>query len=290
MGLGLVVLNYNDYETTINFINNIKGYKNIDKIVIVDNNSSNESVEKIKSVIDNRIELIESQENAGYGSGNNIGIKYLEKFDEIKYIGISNPDINFKESDIDDLLGLFERNDRISLLSGRIVENNRFASDGAWRLPTYKECLLQCIPLIDKIINKNLSYDESHYNGEYSIVDIIKGCFFIVKKDVFKDISGFDEKTFLYYEENIIGKKMKEKGYLIATLNCIDIYHMHGETINKSIDKLNRFNILGESRRVYVRDYLNVNKYGIVLYNNFNSIGLFIRKLIYILSDLVNKK
>ena len=39
MKTGIVILNYNDYETTKEMINNIKNYKSLDHIIIVDNNS-----------------------------------------------------------------------------------------------------------------------------------------------------------------------------------------------------------------------------------------------------------
>ena len=49
MSLGMVVLNYNDAETTIKFLNRISTYKNISKVIIVDNNSKDDSVESIKN-------------------------------------------------------------------------------------------------------------------------------------------------------------------------------------------------------------------------------------------------
>ena len=73
MALGIVVLNYNDYKTTIKFLEMIKEYKGISKVVVVDNNSTDESGERLKRYIDNRVVLLEAKENRGYGAGNNIG-------------------------------------------------------------------------------------------------------------------------------------------------------------------------------------------------------------------------
>ena len=42
MSLGMVVLNYNDAETTMKFLNKISTYENISKVVIVDNNSKDD--------------------------------------------------------------------------------------------------------------------------------------------------------------------------------------------------------------------------------------------------------
>ncbi len=48
MKTGLVIINYNDYENTINLTEEVSKYTSIDEIVIVDNNSSNYDIEKVK--------------------------------------------------------------------------------------------------------------------------------------------------------------------------------------------------------------------------------------------------
>ena len=76
MKTGIVILNYNDSENTIKMIEQIKDYKCFSKIVIVDNCSTDDSVEKITPYIRNHIVLLEAKKNKGYASGNNIGLKY----------------------------------------------------------------------------------------------------------------------------------------------------------------------------------------------------------------------
>ena len=57
---GLVVLNYNDYKTTIKLIKMIKDYKSIDLIVIVDNCSTDKSYKKINEYKE-KIELLKAE-------------------------------------------------------------------------------------------------------------------------------------------------------------------------------------------------------------------------------------
>ena len=104
MKTGIVILNYNDYENTIKMIRQIENYKCLSKIVIVDNHSSDESVEKIKPLTSKRIVLLESKDNKGYASGNNLGLKYLEKETECELAIISNPDVEVEESVIEELI------------------------------------------------------------------------------------------------------------------------------------------------------------------------------------------
>ena len=50
MKLGMCIVNYNDYETTKTLIDNVKNYKCLDKIVIVDNKSTDDSLSKLRNV------------------------------------------------------------------------------------------------------------------------------------------------------------------------------------------------------------------------------------------------
>ena len=74
---GIVILNYNDYETTINMLNSIKDYDSLDHIVVVDNKSTDNSYEVLKPYESKKIDVIQSKSNKGYSYGNNVGIKYL---------------------------------------------------------------------------------------------------------------------------------------------------------------------------------------------------------------------
>ena len=78
MSLGIVILNYNDSDSTIELIERIKNYKILDLIVVVDNNSTDNSFELIKKYESDKIKVLKSNKNNGYGAGNNIGAKFLE--------------------------------------------------------------------------------------------------------------------------------------------------------------------------------------------------------------------
>ena len=59
MKAGIVILNYNDAENTIKMIEQIKEYTCLKKIVIVDNHSGDDSVERLKPYENEKIILLE---------------------------------------------------------------------------------------------------------------------------------------------------------------------------------------------------------------------------------------
>lgn len=72
MKVGIVIVNYNDSETTIKLLEMIKEYKILESIVVVDNNSTDNSYELLKKYENNKIKVVNSKINKGYGYGNNI--------------------------------------------------------------------------------------------------------------------------------------------------------------------------------------------------------------------------
>ena len=73
---GIVILNYNDSENTMLMLDDIKNYKILSAIIVVDNHSTDDSFKKLKKYENSKIKIIEAPENKGYAAGNNFGIKY----------------------------------------------------------------------------------------------------------------------------------------------------------------------------------------------------------------------
>ncbi|MEG1301815.1 MAG: glycosyltransferase, partial [Erysipelotrichaceae bacterium] len=105
MTTGFIIINYNDSKTTIELLNNILNYGCINEIVVVDNNSKDDSLIQLKKYQSNRITILSSKLNNGYGAGINIGAKYLiNKYGDCNLI-VSNSDVIIKnESDLVTLL------------------------------------------------------------------------------------------------------------------------------------------------------------------------------------------
>jgi hypothetical protein len=95
--ISIIILNYKGFKDTIECLKSLKkiSYSNFD-ILIVDNASPNESVEKIRE-FDKNIKLIEVKENNGFAAGCNIGFKKVFQ-QAADYALLLNPD-TFVEKD-----------------------------------------------------------------------------------------------------------------------------------------------------------------------------------------------
>ena len=123
------------------------------------------------------------------------------------------------------------------------------------------------INYVGRLFKKKQLYPQEHYIGKSSKVDIVSGCFFIIRKDVFEKIDFFDEKLFLYYEENVIARKIQNIGMDIIVRNDVTIIHNHSVSINKTYNKIRKFK---RSQRYFHKKYNNVGPFGMgALYTSY---------------------
>lgn len=284
--VGIVILNYNDFEETSNFVNEIKDYKVLDEIVVVDNSSTDNSFNKLRKLKSKNISVIKTDKNNGYASGNNYGIKYLEK--RVDYIIISNPDITVDEKTIKKLKKDLDENENTAIVSP--VINQLGEKIRGWRLPNYLDELLSNINYFHRKAREKLNYDESRYQDEFSRVEAVSGCFFMIRRDVLNMVGNFDESTFLYYEENILGQKLKNINRKTFIDNTVSVTHNLSVSVDKSFNSINKYKMLKTSQKYYVKYYLKTNIFGIILLRIVYGISLGISYMIVFFKNLRRKK
>ena len=253
----IIVVNYNDFETCLHYINQVKGYKQLDKIIVVDNCSTDDSAKNLKEIKLDKLDLIVNDKNKGYAYGNNIGIKYAIKNCGKCNLIISNPDIDITEKVFDNLISIINKPE-IDMLAPIINEHG--CLNYGWRLTNSFDEMMISLPGVGKKYREYFIKNKVKKGTEGLLKsDVLSGCFFLVKSDVMKNIDYFDENTFLYYEENILATKIKKYEYnAYVSLDNI-IYHNHSVSVDKSVNELNRYKLLKQSQKYYLDNYLKSN-------------------------------
>lgn len=271
---GLIVVNYNDYKNTIKFIDSIKNYNVIDHIVIVDNCSTDNSFHLLENICNEKISLIKNSSNKGYGSGINMGTKFLTEKYDIKNIVVSNTDIILNsEADLIRMISYLK--DDVALVGPTILEKGNV--NRGWKIPKCYHDVFLNIPIIhNKLRKKFLFYDDAYYNDDYAIVEALSGCFFIMRIDILDKIDFFDENVFLYYEENIIGTKLKKIGYKSLIINSVSVIHNHSVTIDNSINRIKKYKILKKSQKYFHTRYSKTSIFGLICLFITNKVTLLL--------------
>lgn len=281
---GIVIVNYNDFNSTRELIENIKSYNIFDKIVVVDNHSADDSVKKLKKIKESKLKILEVKENRGYAAAINYGSKYLVKQLGTCNLVISNPDIIInKEEDILELLSLLEKKS-VGVVGPTILE--RETLNRGWKNPSPILDVWMNLPYIHRFIRKNfIKYKESHYQGEISQVDVVSGCFFCISSKTLEQIGYLDENTFLYYEENILAKKIEKEGLSCIVANNVLIIHNHSITIDKNLKKIKKYKEQKRSQYYFQCTYQNANRLEKLLLKSTRGVSQLLLSIYYFLLD-----
>ena len=268
MKLALVVLNYNDADNTLKVLGNVAHYDVFDKVIVVDNASNDDSRIRLKSYCEDneKIYFVENHENKGYGAGNNIGIFVAKKLG-IDLALIANPDTDFEERVIKVLKSAMEKNENIGICAPLVETSDVYGSrenvlNGAscWPMRDFLHSLAENGPICRRIFTKSLHYDRNFYNAKIRKVGAVLGALLMVRVDAFIKVGGYDEKMFLYGEEDLLSKKMEGIGLKTAVITGYKYKHIHSASIKKSLKSLySRQKIREESTMYFYKNYLKIN-------------------------------
>jgi len=289
--VGIVVLNYKNYEDTIACLRSLAEitYQNTE-IIVVDNDSQNDSLEYIcqdlmsrqvpycvvvEGSIDTnncsaskKIILLQSNCNRGYAAGNNLGIRLaLER--NADYILILNNDTIVKNGFMEPLIHYAEDHDNVGIVGPKVI-----GPDGKIQLVCARRRYTPiCLFFVEGIGNrlfKNSYWKRKHtYTGEYFFdypreVDVLSGCCMLVKSSTFYKIGLLDENTFLYAEEFIIHEKLLNIGLKCFIVPISVIVHKQGQSTAKISSHQNNKS-WNASIRYYFTQYRHYNRFTVAL-------------------------
>lgn len=263
--INIVILNYNDSETTLKLIESIHEYPNINKIIVVDNNSTDDSVEVIKNNFYPKVIVLKSMINGGYGAGNNLGIEYITKnFEKCNKILICNPDVEFSSDLIDDLAMTLNKDVRTMIVSTIAYRpNGDLQQPTAWPIPSRINYIVSSSIIFNKIfLQKKNYYDKDYiFSKRFVPVDCVPGSLLMIKTEILDSTNKlYDENMFLYGEETYLGLKYKknENTSILYTKNSY--IHNHSVSINKTINsEAKQRRMILDSRLYLLKKYYKVN-------------------------------
>lgn len=189
------------------------------KIIVLDN-SSNDNLEEIEQLYSEKnISFHYSRMNLGFGGGHN----YLSSLEDSKYMLILNSDIKFIE--INSIKRLYER----------LAVSNSFKVSGP---KLVEEDMTQQrfdhgeLQGVTSWIKNN--YGSSYWKARNSPVEAawVSGAVFLIETELFRKVKGFDEKFFLYKEEEDLCKRIRDSGERILYDPTVSVMH-YGHVVAK---------------------------------------------------------
>ena len=256
---GIVILNYNNWEDTINCIKSVEKFNTAKvKYIIVDNGSPKEGVvqaiddflvdsfgpdydkyiegQAIQSPL-KKVSFLISGTNDGYAQGNNKGLALAYADSEIDEILILNNDILFVQDIIEPLRVQLYDSANCAIVSPLLFKKNLEGIDyncarrehNPWEIIIAYMCMYKDLFGLLKYYDGKQYFLKGHdelLKNKSIGIDLPSGSCMLMKKNVLRNIGGFDPNTFLFYEEDILYKKLsklKLNSYLVPECKCIHL-------------------------------------------------------------------
>jgi len=267
MSVGIIILNYNNYEDTIRCIQSIVRVNTAPiKLIVVDNGSSREETVKAldeflskefqgeyRKISDKesaqslpKAVFVVSETNDGFAQGNNKGLKYAYSDDEIDDVLILNNDVVFTQDILPKLLETRSKIDDCGLICPLLLKsvNGEIEYNCARRETPIRQIMLMFLlhnrdflGIISKQARdrKLLITNPELKEKEYFPIGLPSGSCMLISKSIMQEIGGFDPGTFLYYEENILNSKLKRKSlvnYCVPSVSCVHLGGASTASIN----------------------------------------------------------
>lgn len=261
MKISCVILNYNDASTTEEQVNRIRGYHCLDYVVIVDNGSSDDSVTRLSALTDDKVILVQAEKNGGYGAGNNLGIRYSCETLHVTHVLIANPDTEFTEDCVVSMGAVFLKQPKVGVVAASMTDHSGGNQEKAWPLRPFLKSLMAAGPVCRRTFKKVLNYPPSYFEKKKAVyVDVVHGSMLMVDARKMEDCGGYDEEVFLYEEENILGYRMKQKGYRTVLLLNQAYLHHNSVSISKTFQSISgKQKLRHDSMMYYFEHYLKIN-------------------------------
>lgn len=209
--IDIVIINWNSDDYLQKCIHSIFSNSNeqfVNKVFIIDNNSSDSSLQKILE--NDKIQIIRNKENRGFAKAANQGFR----LSTAPYVLLLNPDTQLLNSTLKDCIEFMEKETKVDILGCRLINDKREISASCARFPTPMKIFLDCIGF-SKVFPKAFSpailmSDWSHKESRY--VDQVMGAFMFMRHSIFDKAGYFDECFFVYFEDLDFSKRLANLG------------------------------------------------------------------------------
>jgi GT2 family glycosyltransferase len=214
------------------------------EIIIVDNNSQDETRAYLKQLANNKdlkVKIILNKENAGFAKAVNQGIREARG----EYVLLLNSDIKVLPGTIDKLIEVVKKKKDAGLVAPKLLNRGGKTSQAScYKLPTIvraiKEYWLKKAGAFEKYLP---------CGGHPTAVEAVVGAAMLIPKTTLDLIGNFDEKYFMYYEDLDFCRRTRKAGLTVYYVPQAKVIHHHGASGKKEPQKVNRY--LQESSREY---------------------------------------
>jgi GT2 family glycosyltransferase len=232
--VAVITVNFNSSSHTIACVESIQAFTNtrLDvKIVVIDNNSSDDDFEQLKSLRNApRVMLHRSPQNIGFASANMLALQFVLP----EYVFFLNNDCTLKNDAASILVSFMQKHAACSMCCGLLTDEHGYPVKSWDYFPD----------VLPKIFGKALYRLTrlGHYRNPKVApcgpqkVEVISGSQMFIRMSVFSDIGGFDTNFFLYCEEEDLAARIARRKGEVWIVPEARVHHIGGASTRRSLE------------------------------------------------------
>jgi len=221
--VSIIILNYNGGDLVVQCLNSVLriDYENFE-VILLDNNSTDGSMTNVNNKFGSKqqVKIIMNKRNLGYAEGNNVGV--MESNGE--YLVFLNNDVIVDPNFLKELV-IVMKTDSIAAAQAKLMfmdHPTKFYSAGHY---------IDYFGMVHVL--GEFEEDKGQFDNVYDIFGA-HGAAFIVKRNLFLKVGGFDSDFFLLFEESDLCWRFWLIGYRIVFVPKAIAYHKHGYAHKRS--------------------------------------------------------
>jgi GT2 family glycosyltransferase len=216
--VAIVILNWQNWADTLACVSSVRKleYPNY-AVIIADNGSSNDSVEKLREQASD-CRLLALSDNLGFGGGNNVAISEATAA-EFDYIWLLNSDTEVDPFALQALVCCAEADAKIGAVGSVLLYQHSPDTVQAWGGGRINFLLGRSTTLTAKV-----GAHEVHYLTAASI---------LLRTRALGDAGAFDPKFFMYWEDADLCVRLKQSGWKLAVAEDARVLHRESASLGK---------------------------------------------------------
>ena len=220
----VVVLNWNGWQDTLTCLASLARLDYPDfRLLVVDNGSSDGSVEKISQAMPG-VALLQTGVNLGFGGGCNAGIRHALAGDA-DYVWLVNSDATVDSGALSELVKVAEKNPALGAVGSVLHEADNPEEIQLWGGGRV-----------------NLWFGQSQHQIAPGALDFISGASVLLSRAALEEVGLFDDKTFfMYWEDTDLAFRLRGAGWQLAVADKSRLWHKQSAALGKGSPLLDQY-------------------------------------------------
>jgi GT2 family glycosyltransferase len=198
------------------------------EVLVVDNASADGTAEMVEARFPS-VKLIRSAENLGFAKGNNVAIRQCVG----RYIALVNPDVIVLPGCLDALADFLDQNPKVGNVGPRVLNPDGTLQNTCRRSPTLWNNFCETTGLAGLFKGSRLFAGQQMTffpHDQTLAVDVVVGCFSMVRREAFEAVGLLDEGLFMYGDDVDWCRRCWNAGWEVVFFSGAQAIHDQGRT------------------------------------------------------------